>query len=757
MAGVIHGTAAWPGIGGVESCTMTLSHGITPATAVLRALPGPLAPAAEGTLVISDNNETVTLNGCRVSYFEHEQDEHGTIWQISILDRRWRWAEMGAINGFYNQLDNNGKLIPWTIRSPTELAVLCLEAMGEGGYTVNLPPGLPSSIGNALPSPDGFLPTGYNYPPTGTNPPINWNAIPPAQALAQVADMFGCRVIYQVSTDTVYVGPIGDGTALPPGSLHRQGPSLHPPETPDAVGVIGAPTRYQMRLALEPVGLEWNGSYQPINLLSYAPQTPGTKQVTSVIIAYDQTTAGLNYTVFLGAFPGTPANTGAAFTFTPIPGQGANDIAQALALFINASLDPRVRGLITASSSGLPAIATLTLTGGQVGVPFSVAAPRPVPITAGDSMTVVTDSVATPDTADWSLAPPPLFSQVRETPRLTFEQAMSLAQRSVWRCFRVSDTDASGAGLIQVPGYGKLVRRQQLVLQDTQVDQIVPEAGNPNILTKGFAQPLIKDLYNGLSRDKPAAVFGSVAKVILARAGYSYVKADTVANTAPDDLVPIPFTIDSVQQVVTFSSYVFRIGDAPFALAANAGGGQSLLPDNANNFQADNDRVGAPDLLLQTAVLVRNPITNQLEAFTKVLPLDGAPGTTGTHVEIHPDVQLNVTSVYDNTGTILSVGILEADPILRANFYLQGLAAQYQIKGGQTVEYNGIRAIDLDGAIAQVTWTVGPGGASTTASRNAEHHVWVPPYPARRRAELLAGVVRNPQDQQRVDFTLQAD
>src|SRR5262249_19588328 len=118
-------------------------------------------------------------------------------------------------------------------------------------------------------------------------------------------------------------------------------------------------------------------------------------------------------------------------------------------------------------------------------------------------------------------------------------------------------------------------------------------------------------------------------------------------------------------------------------------------------------------------------------------------------------VQANVVSAYRAPGDYLpevgaglnddpsrwrltGVSLLEADPLLRARYYLDGLAAQFQVRDAQTVQYNGIRAIELDGAVYQVSWEVGPGGAETTAGRNTEHDIWVEPYPRRRRVEMLA-------------------
>ena len=95
----------------------------------------------------------------------------------------------------------------------------------------------------------------------------------------------------------------------------------------------------------------------------------------------------------------------------------------------------------------------------------------------------------------------------------------------------------------------------------------------------------------------------------------------------------------------------------------------------------------------------------------------------------HPNVFLS---------QLASAKILESDPLFRAGYYLNGMLLKYQLSKSETVEYNGVVPIFCDGAIQQVSFSVGGGKpASTTASKNCEHSVRVLPYPARRRDENL--------------------
>jgi hypothetical protein len=124
-----------------------------------------------------------------------------------------------------------------------------------------------------------------------------------------------------------------------------------------------------------------------------------------------------------------------------------------------------------------------------------------------------------------------------------------------------------------------------------------------------------------------------------------------------------------------------------------------------------------------------------------------------------PDVQLNVTSTYQtplkppqvlpgfkplpavanpDADKIKTATALEQDALVRADYYLRGMLKEFQLPAGEVNDYNSIRAIDLDGAIQQVTWDINGIETRTIASRNCEHSTYVPPYPTRRRAEFLS-------------------
>lgn len=288
-------------LNGVSAGLVSLSYdaliGITPQ--VMRAViaPGDLTgpPPVLCTVTFGvDDGLVLTLPKCRLANFREEQGGDGRNWILSIQDRRWMW-ERGFCwveGGDFNQLDDRGKFVPWTLRSPHQLAVMCLTRMGEvpppGGwnFTGVLPGGLAVPANGAanppIPPPgpqdvlvnpgDDYLKLGQNLPASGTNPPTVWLALPAAAALAQLCDRYGATVVWNPADDRVTLQRLGVGLPLPTNwPLASGGVSLDPLVLPSKVTVVGAPVRFQPRLAFRPVGKDWDLGYYPLDELTYAP------------------------------------------------------------------------------------------------------------------------------------------------------------------------------------------------------------------------------------------------------------------------------------------------------------------------------------------------------------------------------------------------------------------------------------------------------------------------------------------------------
>lgn len=242
---VLAGYATFPGIDQVVSATYTLSHGITPGTAVLELAPQLNFTGALGPLIFTFGEFVFEFADCLVVQHSIRRGGDGLIWSLSVLDRRWAWV-YGSISGSYNVRLDDDTLDPDYQLLPVDLMTLCLAAMGETGYDLS-------------------------QVPNNTYPPTNWDHANPARALADLADQLGCRVVLQID-GTVKVAQTGLGLDLPTAGVMVDGESLATKPAPDAIQVVCGKTRYQSNWLLTPLGQDTDGTIKLITQLSYAPK-----------------------------------------------------------------------------------------------------------------------------------------------------------------------------------------------------------------------------------------------------------------------------------------------------------------------------------------------------------------------------------------------------------------------------------------------------------------------------------------------------
>lgn len=738
--GARHATASWPGVVGIASMTAEISHGVTPGRITLNILPQQAPVPQYGDLVFDAGDGQITLRDCKVSKWRRLQ-HNGFIDQIVILDRRWKWIDLGQISAAYNNLDPHAKLIPWMIRSPVEIATACLVAMGETNYVIDLPYGFDKKLG------EDFL--NLNPPwlgvrsTLGTNYAANWEAgtIPPAMALSRFINQYGRRIIYQWKHDRVAIAVPGIGAALPSGgvSVASYSPEMTPPPNPRGIAVAGGPTRCQMRLGLIAVGEEWDGSYRPLSDLSYAPRSAGQSQIIRIEFTAPQ--IGDIYQVFIGPSDLDPLGQ-VVFQFTAASTSGS-DVATAIANDIGDSADPRVLNVVGAGTDG----STLVLTGVTNGVGFSyLARLENSGEGRGQGVRIGIVQCAKQPEVDWSTCAPPYFEgvngdiQVTPTLRLTYEEARQLAIKSIYRYYRVSDFDVrlpaanlpqNAAGLvapgfrIRVPGFGEIPYRQLLYLLPTKVDQVVPTARDIKLLQNN-GLPLSVDLYRGYSRDKPAILYG-VASHFCFQSAFKYEDASNLQpltnNTLPGSPLYFQVAIHQDEQLVEMPFHVYKQGNS-----------------TAQFFPAD--------IVLETSAYVRNVDTLAFECFAKKRDLPNGRQDTNYLIRKYPDVQREFVGKYDVNNRLVAPFVVipaDDDADARADFYLDGMQIQFMPVVQETVEYNGLLPIELDGAIQQVSWHFDGGGCGTTVSRNTEHSIFVRKHDDRYREEFMDSIPYDPQ------------
>lgn len=271
------GSVFYPGIKQIVSASYSRSHGITPDVCQIEMTPQELDPDADdyapispdGYLVFqfdatseevnslgnrSSSRVQILLQGCRPDRASVRRSATSETWSIPIYDRRWKW-KYGSFSGHWN-IKKNGVIETRKERTARQLADMCLEAMGEKRYDTEALDQLEDT-------------KGLKYRKK-VRPEVHWDRIPPAQALNELVTPLGYRVCLGWD-DRVRICKYGEGELLPTDDLMTGGFDADLPEVPDSITVVGGITYHESLWELEPVGLDLDGEWKPIDHLSYTP------------------------------------------------------------------------------------------------------------------------------------------------------------------------------------------------------------------------------------------------------------------------------------------------------------------------------------------------------------------------------------------------------------------------------------------------------------------------------------------------------
>lgn len=253
MAGEPQGNITFPGLVEVMSADMTFSPGISPSICLVRMAPQkkPLDVIKPGELKFTYDKEVIKFPDALVDSGSLEISGDGQTWSIRIKDRRWKW-EFGEVSGRYNYRRADGamgEIEAGTEKTPRELAKILLEAMGE------------TVIG------DDQIKT----LPNESRPEVEWDFDNPAQALASLCDMLGCRVCLGLD-NKVWIRKNGDGKLLPVGGKEMNaGIGIVAKVRPALIKIVCGPTKFQVKFELEAVGEDVDGRIKLVDDLSYKP------------------------------------------------------------------------------------------------------------------------------------------------------------------------------------------------------------------------------------------------------------------------------------------------------------------------------------------------------------------------------------------------------------------------------------------------------------------------------------------------------
>lgn len=186
---------------------------------------------------------------CIIDTSSVDYHEGGQRMVVRILDHRWRWqntARAYTLAANRRVPGSTKNIIRGSRIGAREIGTRLLRAANENRFDIRL-----------LPEAD--------YPEIEID-----GTVPPMIELEQLADLYGLRICYSPQDRRVAIVRPGQGNPMPPDPAFPA-ISINPPEVPDEILIVGDEVRFQARWVLEAVGKEKDGSYRPLDKLSYKP------------------------------------------------------------------------------------------------------------------------------------------------------------------------------------------------------------------------------------------------------------------------------------------------------------------------------------------------------------------------------------------------------------------------------------------------------------------------------------------------------
>lgn len=194
---------------------------------------------------------------------------------------------------------------------------------------------------------------------------------------------------------------------------------------------------------------------------------------------------------------------------------------------------------------------------------------------------------------------------------------------------------------------------------------------------------------------------------------------DALGNFIKNTPVVFGWSIDRERGIVMF--------DEPVILQTLAAGKYTNAPAN---------------LVLRCAVHVLDFDTQAPDRYTRTRTLSDNIGLgtgghlTGPRIIKREEIVRTGVPKYKADFTVGGVFTTDATNDFEAEQAIDAAILEYQLKNPQDATYMGIIPISTDGAITQVTWSVGSSGATTRAARNTEINYAIPTFRERAQATL---------------------
>ena len=225
--------------------TYTQTVGWSPDVALLRFNPQVASIAKTGTITLTWDGTTITLPNCVVDLGTLRLTDDGRYMLLKVFDRRKLWEYAPGISGEYNVIRTN-EYVTAKQKNLRQLATILLNALGETSADVSV---LPTDI----------------------YPPVSWECEDVVEAAEVLLSEHGFSVALGYGTEAVTIVRLGSGATLSTTDRFVGSDTYDVNLVPRYVRNCFAPSVAQVRLKLEAIGLDTDGTWQPIDDLSFAP------------------------------------------------------------------------------------------------------------------------------------------------------------------------------------------------------------------------------------------------------------------------------------------------------------------------------------------------------------------------------------------------------------------------------------------------------------------------------------------------------
>jgi hypothetical protein len=289
----------------------------------------------------------------------------------------------------------------------------------------------------------------------------------------------------------------------------------------------------------------------------------------------------------------------------------------------------------------------------------------------------------------------------------TQEEISALAASCVWKYFRFSSNDPyDNSRPITIPG----------LAQDAPGLQILTPYQLDFLDACVYSDP--KDP-KGKPYNLPVNVWGSVFKGAIPF--FNPWKSNDL--TIPTDVFRgIGFSIDNARKIIIADRHLYAV----------------------NSSDPSNPQAYAPTLYCKCSVNVRDQ-NGKLVRYSKNQPLTNLVNTRPQYV-IREDIVLVRMAEFDTGSLTVKSQADNNEPCeIIANYYLTQEIKKLEPKPTQSQSFPGFIPIEPDGAIAQITWSVGNlTPATTTGSLNREHRFWCPTFEQRLFQQRIKAFIDRP-------------